>query len=238
VYTHEVVGATIAHYSDSFGAEVSVIELKACALLFDLDGVLVNSIESVERAWRSWARRHDMNAATVIDAAHGRRAVDTLGVIAPQLDVATELRALTDDEASDASGLYPIAGVAALLHALPRRRWAVVTSGVRRVALFRLKTGGIPIPDVLISAEDVEHGKPNPEGYLRAAELLGVAPEHCVVVEDAPAGIQAAVAAGMRAIGVLGTYPREALSEAAAIVDSFGSVNVRVSADAITLAMN
>jgi sugar-phosphatase len=238
VYTHEVVGATIAHYSDSFGAEVSVIELKARALLFDLDGVLVNSIESVERAWRSWARRHDMNAATVIDAAHGRRAVDTLGVIAPQLDVATELRALTDDEASDASGLYPIAGVAALLHALPRRRWAVVTSGVRRVALFRLKTGGIPIPDVLISAEDVEHGKPNPEGYLRAAELLGVAPEHCVVVEDAPAGIQAAVAAGMRAIGVLGTYPREALSEAAAIVDSFGSVNVSVSADAITLAMD
>ena len=214
-----------------------MIELKARALLFDLDGVLVDSIEGVEHAWRTWAVRNSLNAEDVVRAVHGRRAVDTVALVAPHLDLDAELLALTDAEAGDAIGLYPIAGVAALLRLLPRDRWAVVTSGMRRVAEFRLQVGGITPPDVLISAEDVSRGKPDPEGYLKAAKALGFAPADCIVVEDAAAGIQAAVAAGMRALGVLGTYSREALGDAAAIVPSFGVVGVRVDGGEIVLTL-
>lgn len=213
-------------------------EITTHAILFDLDGVLMDSRECVERTWRDWANRHGLNADDVVHAAHGRRTIDTVAVVAPHLVASEEVAALAESEAGESRGVYPIPGVAQMLRALPRTRWAIVTSGIRQVAEFRLRLGDLPQPTVLVSAEDVTRGKPDPEGYLRAAEALGVSPSNCIIVEDAPAGLAAAGAAGMRAIGVLGTYPREALGESIAVVSSVAALNVGVTPDHLVISLD
>jgi len=201
----------------------------ACdALLFDLDGVLVDSTACVEESWRAWATRHGLDADTVMGVAHGRRAVDTLRDVAPELDPAAELTALTAHEAHATEGLCAMPGARELLGSLPRGRWAVVTSGARAVAEHRLRHAGLPVPPVMICAEDVMHGKPDPEGYLAAAAQLGLDPMNCVVVEDAPPGIEAAHAAGMRAIAVATTFPPAALIAADAVIRALSGLVVRV----------
>jgi sugar-phosphatase len=181
------------------------------AILFDLDGVLVDSAERVEKTWREWAARHRLDADLVLAAAHGRRTVETVALVAPDLSMDEELRALETSEATNSDGVYEIAGARDLLQLLPLNRWAVVTSGIRAVAEFRLRYTGLPQPDIMICAEEISRGKPDPEGYLAAAALLGFSPADCVVIEDAPPGLEAAKAGGMRAIGIATTYPVERL---------------------------
>ncbi len=205
-----------------------MLTIDAGGILFDLDGVLVDSTECVERTWRVWAQQRGLDAEKVVHYAHGRRTMETLAHVAPDLIAAEEMAALAQREATEARGVYPIAGAAALLSQLPPAQWAIVTSGVRAVAAFRIGIGGLPTPRVVLAAEDVLRGKPDPEGYLRAAALLGIPSTECVVVEDAPAGLAAARAAGMRAIGVSSTFAAAALRDADVIIASVGELMVEI----------
>jgi mannitol-1-/sugar-/sorbitol-6-phosphatase len=189
------------------------------AILFDLDGVLVNSAECVERTWRVWSARHGLDAEKVISFAHGRRTVETIQLVAPDLSPDAEVAALESSEAMTSEGVYEVESARELLRSLPADRWAVVTSGVRAVADFRIRYTRLPPPLVMICAEDISRGKPDPEGYVTAAARLGVAAADCIVIEDAPAGIEAAHNAGMRAIAIAATYPADRLGQADAVVE-------------------
>ena len=203
--------------------------MKANALLFDLDGVLVDSGECVRRVSTSWAIARGLDPDLVLRTGHGRRVQDTIRAVAPHLDLDEEVALLVGMEARATDGLYPVPGAAELLSSIPAGAWAIVTSGARAVATLRLRHVGLPIPQTLITADDVEHGKPHPEGYLAAARALGFAATTCIVVEDAPPGIEAARAAGMRSIGIAGTFPASSLSRATAVLPSLAALRVRPS---------
>jgi sugar-phosphatase len=207
--------------------EHHVFQYDCDAILFDLDGVLVDSRHCVERHWLEWAKLHKLNSDKVFHYIHGRTALDTIRIVAPDLDAEREAAALEAGQASDTLGLVKIPGALELLQALPPDAWGIATSGTRAVALTRLAFGGLPVPDVLITSEDVVKGKPDPEPYLFAAMMLGVKPASCVVVEDAPAGIQAGRAAGMHVAGVISSaYPAEELSQAHICVRKLGDIEV------------
>lgn len=188
--------------------------LECAAILFDLDGVLVDSTVCIENTWRSWAQHHQLDPAQVIALAHGRRAIETVRLVAPHLEADMELAALAASESRTAEGIFQIDGAREMLQQLPAGTWAIVTSAVRDVAIFRLRHTGLPVPEVLVCADEIRRGKPDPEGYLTAARRLGLSPTACIVIEDAPAGLEAARAAGMRSIAVSGTYSRDRLSMA------------------------
>ena len=204
--------------------------LHARALLFDLDGVLADSTASVESHWRRWARAHALDPEALLRVVHGRRAIDTIREVTPHLDADAELAAHVAAEAGDTTGVVAAPGARALLARLPANAWAVVTSGVRAVALARLAASDLPVPHVLVPADEIARGKPDPEGYLTAAARLGVEPAGCVVIEDAPAGLEAARAAGMRSIGIAGTYGAEALGMADRVIPSLGALSVSAAA--------
>ena len=197
------------------------------AILFDLDGVLVDSHECVARIVRQWCERHGLDAGHVIATAQGRRPVETVQLVAPSLDAASEAAWLISREATETEGVFPVPGATRLLGGLPPRAWAVVTSGARAAAELRMRHAGLPRPPILICSEDVIFGKPHPEPYLTAARHLKVSPGGCVVIEDAPAGIESARRAGMRTIGVLSTYGAGAVEGADIIATSLASLNIR-----------
>lgn len=199
---------------------------RCSSILFDLDGVLVDSTGSVDRQWRIWARQRGIDEEKVMAIAHGVRAVEVIRTVAPDLDAEAEVRDLEKREAADHSGVAVMPGAIDLVRSLPGGLWGVVTSGSRHLASARLQLAGIPLPNVMITADDVVHGKPHPEPYLKGAEGLRVDPKECLVIEDAPAGIQAAHAAGMRVIGLTSTYPVSALGEADAVVGKLALVQV------------
>jgi sugar-phosphatase len=172
------------------------------AVLFDMDGVLVDSLENIERRLRAWATRHGLDPQHVIDVSPGRTNAELVAEVAPHLDAHAEARLLVEREIVDTDGITACAGAAELIGTLPAQSWAVVTSGHRPVALSRLRIAGLPLPRVLVTADDVRAGKPDPEGYLAAARLLGTHPADCLVIEDAAAGLHAAKAAGMRAMAI------------------------------------
>jgi HAD superfamily hydrolase (TIGR01509 family) len=184
------------------------------AVLSDLDGVLVDSLASIERTWREFAVRHGLDPDTVVAAGHGRRSIDLIRLVAPHLDAELEAARVEREEIEQTPGLQPLPGARALVESVPAEQFAVVTSGSRALALARLRAAKLPIPRVLVTAEEVEEGKPHPAGYLRAAELLGVDPAHALVLEDAPAGVEAGRAAGMTVIAVLTTSDESALARA------------------------
>lgn len=200
--------------------------IRCAAILFDLDGVLMDSGAAVERAWQRWAARHGLETADVLAEAHGRRTEDTIRAIAPWLDVEAETRALEDTETDDTDGVVALPGAASLLESLPAGSWAVATSGSRRLATTRLAHGGLPLPEVLVTAEDVERGKPDPQPYLAAAEALGVEPSRCLVVEDAPAGIAAGRAAGAAVLAVTTTFAASELGAADHLAPSLAAVTL------------
>lgn len=206
--------------------------LRCRALLFDLDGVLADSTASVEAHWRWWAVAHRLDPDALLHVVHGRRAIDTIREVAPALDAEHELAALVDAEAGDTTGVVAAPGAAALLPRLPAGEWAVVTSGVRRVALARLRASALPDPPLLVAADEIARGKPDPEGYLAAAARLGRTPAECVVFEDAPAGVAAARAAGMRCVGLTSTHAAAALAGADLLAPSLAGVRVTRTADA------
>lgn len=214
---------------------MTVRSFRCRAILFDLDGVLVNSAERVEKTWRDWATRHQLNPEHVIAMAHGRRTIETVRLVAPELIVEAELKDLEESEATNSDGVYEIAGARELLQLLPVSHWAVVTSGIRAVAEFRLQYTGLPLPAVMICADDITRGKPDPEGYLTAAARLGYSEADCIVIEDAPAGIESAQAAGMRSIAIATTYPPERLNAADAVVARLTDLSVERDGDAIQI---
>lgn len=200
--------------------------LETQALVFDLDGVLVDSTVVIERLWRRWARRHGFDPEHVLRTAHGRRTVDTIAAVAPALDAEAETRQLVREGVVDTDGLCLYDGAGTLLEQLSAGTWAIATSGTRRTARTRLEFAELPIPDVLITADDVERGKPDPEAYLLAAEQLRVEPARCTVVEDSPAGVEAARRAGMRTVAVTTTHEADQLDGATVVVASIASLRV------------
>jgi sugar-phosphatase len=211
-------------------------KFSCAAILFDLDGVLVDSTRSVERQWRIWSREQGLDEEKAVAVGHGVRAIDVIRKVAPHLDAEKELRKLESREAAD-NGVAVMPGAVDLVRSIPYDRWCVVTSGTRHLAVARLRLAGIPAPNIMITADDVERGKPHPEPYLKGAELLGVNPAECLVIEDAPAGIQSAHAAGMKAIALTSTYPASALNEADAVVERLDQIRV-VPGGARMLAVN
>jgi sugar-phosphatase len=196
------------------------------AILFDLDGVLVDSTRSVDRQWRVWARSKGIDEEKIIAIAHGVRAIEVIRQIAPHLNAEAEVRALERLEAEDREDVVIMPGALALVRSIPENRWCVVTSGTRHLASTRLAMVGLPILRILVTADDVTHGKPHPEPYLNGAELLGFAPKDCLVIEDAPAGVQAAHAGGMKVIALTSTFPAAALSEADVVIERLEQVHV------------
>ncbi|GHD53133.1 glycerol-3-phosphatase [Thalassobaculum fulvum] len=194
------------------------------AVLFDMDGVLVDSSGVVERSWRSWARRHGIAESVVMPLIHGRRALETIALVAPHLDAQAEWQVLIRQELEDTEGFRAFPGAAALAGSLPLDRYAIVTSAPRSIAVDRLRRGAIRVPAVMVCAEDVSRGKPAPDGYLLAAERLGVPAGDCVVVEDAAPGVQAGLAAGMRVLGFTTTQPAEAMGAATWLVPDISCV--------------
>jgi sugar-phosphatase len=198
------------------------------AILFDLDGVLVDSNTIVERHFLAWAARHELAIGQFSADHHGLTTVETIRLVAPHLDAIAEALALETGEADDTEGLVAYAGAHRLLTALPGGRWAIATSGTRRTASARLAHLGLPLPAVLVTADDVTRGKPAPDPYLLAAKRLGVDPQRCVVIEDAPAGVAAARAAGARVVAVTTTNGAAALGAADAVVARLDDLAVDV----------
>jgi len=190
-------------------------------VLFDLDGVLVDSTPAVARVWASWARAHGFDPDEVVRQAHGRPSLATIRELLPHADHAAEDREVERQEIADLDGVVPLPGSRELLQALPRGCWTIVTSCTRPLAGVRIRAAGLPLPEKLVTASDITRGKPDPEPYLRGALLLGIAAADCVVLEDAPAGICAGKAAGARVIALRTTASDAALLAAGAdwIVD-------------------
>jgi len=198
------------------------------AVLCDMDGTLVDSTASVERQWRRWAARHGLDPEPILKVAHGRRALETMREMAPHLASDADATRFDEEEAQDREGVAAIAGAAKFLADLPASRWAVVTSANRPLAIDRLATAGLAVPDILVGADEVVRGKPDPEGFLLAARLLGVSPERCLVIEDTPPGLRAGRAAGMQLLAMATTYAPAMLEGEPWIVD-FTAVRVTTS---------
>ena len=215
-----------------------VICVETKGLLFDMDGVLISSVGSVVRCWRRWCEIYGVPNAESYNVPHGTRAVDIVRMLKPEFDeaqVAEGLRMIEDLEIADTDDIVVLPGAKALLQRLPQERWAIVTSATRRLLVARLAAAGLPIPERLISGDMVERGKPDPEPYRRGAEMLGLTPGQCVVVEDAPSGVGAGLAAGCRVLGVLGTHELSELEDATWITGSLEEVAVKISADGLEL---
>jgi sugar-phosphatase len=197
-------------------------------MLFDLDGVLIDSTPAVARVWKSWARRHGLDPEAVVKLAHGRPSIATIRELLPQSDAESENRTVERAEINDVEGVIPLPGAQELLQALPPDRWTIVTSCTRRLAEVRLRAAGLKIPERMVTCSDVEHGKPHPEPYVRGASALGVPASDCVVVEDAPAGIRSGKAAGARVIALRTTAAEDELRSAGAdwIVESCRNISV------------
>jgi sugar-phosphatase len=194
-------------------------QLECDAILFDLDGVLIDSTACITRHWEEWSRHHGLDIGAVLRFAHGVRTVETMRLVAPHLDADREAQRFTAAEIIDTEGVVAIEGALRLLKGLPEGAWGIVTSGSSELARARLTRAALPIPRVLVSGDDVGQGKPAPESYLVAAQRLGRAAERCVAVEDSPAGIEAARAAGMQVIGITTTHARDRLVEAAVVIE-------------------
>ena len=196
------------------------------AILFDLDGVLIDADLIYQRHWKNWAEQHRVSFERILEVHHGRPAIRTMEIVAPHLDAATEStrfnQELEDD--TDMTGTIAYPGVAAARQALPSERWAIATSAPRGIARPRLEFLGLPSPSVLVTPEDVQRGKPAPDPYLAAAKGLGFDPADCLVIEDSPAGIEAARAAGANVFAIASTHEHSELANADAICAQFSDL--------------
>ena len=206
------------------------MKVRAAGLLFDMDGVLVSSIGSVVRSWRKWAEHYGVPDADNVEVEHGTRAVQIMDKLKPGVDQVEGLKLIEDLEIDDVHDIETLAGARALLESLPPERWAIVTSATFRLMVARLEAAGLPQPERIVAGDHVVNGKPHPEPYLRGAAMIGVDPRDCIVVEDAPSGVGAGVAAGCRVLGVLGTHTAEQLRAAGAewVLESLAGVTATV----------
>jgi sugar-phosphatase len=201
-------------------------QIQFLGVLFDLDGVLVDSTPAVARCWARWANQYGFNPDEVVHRAHGRPSMVTLRELLPNADLEAEDRQMERWEIEDTDGVIPLPGVLSLLQAIPPERWAIVTSCTRPLAEVRIRVAGLPWPKQLVTAADVQRFKPDPDPYIKGASLLKFAPADCLVVEDAPAGIRAGKAAGCSVLALRTTEADPLLSAAGAdwIVNDLASV--------------
>jgi sugar-phosphatase len=213
--------------------------VSCAALLFDLDGVLINSMPAVERVWRQWAVEHGFDPEKVVRSAHGRPSISTVRDYLPNADHELENLEVERREIADTAGIVPLPGAVRLLEQLPPDRWTIVTSCTRPLAEVRLRAAGLPLPKQFITASEIVNGKPHPEPYLKGAAMLGFAPENCIVVEDVPAGIRAGKAGGMRVIGLQTSVQPKLLREAGAdwVLQSCGNINAEPHARGLALVL-
>lgn len=200
-------------------------------ILFDMDGVLVSSIGSVERSWEKWCAARGIDPARAIGMAHGRRAIETVRALRPDLNDQEELAWLEQMEMEDNVGVQMLHGVRRILETLPEKFWTVVTSATERLARSRMAHAGIRVPARIVSADIVTHGKPHPEPYQKGAELLGVQPADCLVIEDSASGAQAGRAAGCKVLATLFSHSLDSLLDADWVVRSLEDVDIRISGD-------
>jgi sugar-phosphatase len=213
--------------------------IRCSALLFDLDGVLIDSTPAVARVWHRWAQEHGFDPAEVVRRAHGRPSLSTIREFLPHADYEAKNREVERREIEDTGGVIQLPGTQQLLDSLPSGRWTIVTSCTRALAEVRLATAGLPIPKNMVTASDVESGKPHPEPYEKAAAILGCAAGDCVVVEDVPAGIRAGKAAGARVVAFTTTMDRRQLENAGPdwIVRNCADISAARDRDALVLTL-
>lgn len=209
------------------------VTLHPRGILFDMDGVLVSSLGSVERSWEKWALARGIDPELAIRTAHGRRAIETVRMLRPDLNDMKELEWIEEMEIADNIGLDTLAGVERILEKLPEKYWTVVTSATERLARSRMEAGGIRVPARIVSADSVKHGKPSPEPYLKGAELLGLRPEECLVIEDSASGAEAGRAAGCEVLATLYSHSQESLKDANWIVPSLEDVQVKAAGEVL-----
>jgi len=206
----------------------SPIQISCQAVLFDMDGILISSVASVERSWTKWALLRGIDPETAIRAAHGCRAIETVAQLRPDLDSTAELKLIEEIELADGKGLDVLPGVLNLLATLPPNRWTVVTSATERLARLRLALSGIPVPEHIVHADSVTEGKPNPAPFLAGAALLGFAPQECVVFEDSSSGAAAGRAAGCTVVATPFSHSVSSLGAAHYLVKDLTGVAVTV----------
>jgi sugar-phosphatase len=210
----------------------SPVLIRCKGILFDMDGILISSLGSVERSWTKWALMRGVDPEYACSVIHGRRAIESVAMLRPDLDSEVELRVIEEIEIADGEGLSVLPGVLDLLAKLPLNRWTVVTSATERLARERLAASGIPVPARMITADSVTLGKPNPAPYLAGAALLGLQPEECVVIEDSESGAKAGRAAGCTVIATTFSHSVEALAAAQYLVkDLTGVVATELGSD-------
>lgn len=202
------------------------VQIQCQGVLFDMDGILVSSLASVERAWRKWAALRGVDPDYACQVSHGCRAFDAFATLRPDLDPRRELDLLEESELTDLADVHALPGAIQLLAALPAARWTVVTSASDRVARVRLAAGGIPVPGRIVVAELVAQGKPNPDPFLAGAALLGFPPQQCVVFEDSVSGVQAGRAAGCIVVATTFSHPADSLGPAHYLINDLTGVAV------------
>ena len=190
--------------------------IQCAAFLFDLDGVLINSTPAVARVWRRWAIEHGFDPEEVVARAHGRPSLTTVREYLPNADHEAENREVERREIEDLAGVVPLPGALELLASLPKDRWTIVTSCTRPLAEVRIKAAGLPLPEKMITSNDIGRGKPDPEPYLKAAAVLGFSAADCLVCEDVPAGIHSGKSAGAKVIAFKTTVDEATLRAAGA----------------------
>lgn len=206
----------------------SPLQIRCKGILFDMDGILISSLGSVERSWTKWALERGVDPALACRTAHGCRAIETVARLRPDLNSAEELKLIEEIELADNEGLSVLPGVLELLAALPPARWTVVTSATERLARQRMAAGGIAVPERFIHAGCVTQGKPHPAPFLAGAALLGLEPAECVVFEDSPSGATAGRAAGCTVVATAFSHPIDSLAAAEHLIEDLTGVTVRL----------
>jgi mannitol-1-/sugar-/sorbitol-6-phosphatase len=204
----------------------SSVLIRCKGILFDMDGILISSLGSVERSWTKWALMRGVDPEYACRIAHGCRSIETVAILRPDLDPETENKIIEDLEIEDKDGVAVLPGVLKLLASLPKDRWTVVTSATEPLARVRLALGGIPVPDQIVTADDVSEGKPHPAPYLAGAAVLGLRPEDCVVFEDAASGTKAGRAAGCTVVATTFSHSMESLAAADYLIEGLDEVEV------------
>ena len=204
------------------------VTMRCRGVLFDMDGILISSLGSVERSWHTWAVSRGVDPAIAIHTAHGCRAIETVRKLRPDLDDEAELKFIEDLEVADNEGLAVLPGIQELLAALPTQRWTVVTSATERLARIRMAAAGITAPERIITADRVTFGKPHPEPYLKGAGILGIDPADCVVFEDSASGTKAGREAGCTVVGTTFSHSIEELGAAHYLVTDLTGISVEV----------